>query len=151
MSPRWPLLSFPERMPMIAGGWRNSGEPQMNWKTLAATVLAINFLAMPAFADEHGELDHMQTRLQQMHGVYNQMQQAHSSAERHKLMAEHMQMMQDQMVDMQKAYAPGMIMRHQGSTNIGLESRMQMTQQRMDMLQQKIGRASCRERVCQYV
>src|SRR3546814_2266872 len=101
-------------MPMIAGGWRNSGEPQMNWKTLAATVLAINFLAMPAFADEHGELDHMQTRLQQMQGVYNQMQQAHSSAERHKLMAEHMQMMQDQMVDMQKAYAPGMIMRHQG-------------------------------------
>src|SRR3546814_11162909 len=84
MSPRWPLLSFPERMPMIAGGWRNSGEPQMNWKTLAATVLAINFLAMPAFADEHGELDHMQTRLQQMQGVYNQMQQAHSSAERHK-------------------------------------------------------------------
>src|SRR3546814_3640836 len=87
----------------------------------------------------------------QMQGVYNQMQQAHSSAERHKLMAEHLQRMQDHMVDMQKAYAPGMIMRHQGSTNIDLESRMQMTQQRMDMLQQKIGRASCRERVCQYV
>lgn len=119
----------------------------MKRKNLVAAILAASLLAVPAYADDHVESDHMQMRFQQMQGVYDRMLHVHSNAERHKLMDEHMQMMQDQMVDMQKAYGPGMMMRHQGDTNVDLESQMRLMQQRMDMLQQMMMQQMQQQRI----
>ena len=107
----------------------------MESKYFAAAALSAVLLASPAFAQQHGGPDQMQMRFQQMQGMADQMQHAPSPAERHKLMAGHMQVMQEQMADMQKTYGPGMMMQ-QGGAKTDLQPQMRMMQQRMDMMQQ---------------
>src|SRR3546814_2458373 len=86
----------------------------MKRKYLAVVALSVALLAAPAFAAQHGGPDQMQMRFQQMQGMSDQMQHAQTPADRHKLMGEHMQMMQEQMADMQKMYSSDMMMQQNG-------------------------------------
>ncbi len=101
----------------------------------AAAFLA---LAIPAaHAAQHATPERMQQRFQQMHTMMDQTTQAKTPAERQKLMAEHRQMMQEQMVAMRDMTGPGGTMgKDQGAGTIDPNAQMQMMQRRMDMMHQ---------------
>ncbi len=95
-------------------------------------------LAIPAaHAAQHATPERMQQRFQQMHTMMDQTTQAKTPAERQKLMAEHRQMMQEQMVAMRHMTGPaGMMGKNQGTGTMDPNARMQMMQRRMDMMHQ---------------
>ena len=79
----------------------------------------------------------MQQRLQKMQTMMDQTTQAKTPAERQKLMAEHRQMMQEQMVAMRDMTGPGGMMgKDQGAGTMDPNAQMQMMQRRMDMTHQ---------------
>jgi hypothetical protein len=95
-------------------------------------------LAIPAaYAAQHATPERMQQRFQQMQTMMDQMAQAKTPTERQKLMAEHRQMMQEQMVAMHDMTGPGGMMgKDQGAGTMDPNAQMQMMQRRMDMMQQ---------------
>ena len=101
----------------------------------AAAFLA---LAIPvAYAAQHATPERMQQRFQQMQTMMDQTTQAKTPAERQKLMAEHRQMMQEQMAAMRDMTGPGGMMgKDQGTGTMDPNAQMQMMQRRMDMMQQ---------------
>ena len=101
----------------------------------AAAYLA---LAIPAaYAAQHATPERMQQRFQQMQTMMDQTTQAKTPAERQKLMAEHRQMMEEQMAAMRDMTGPdGMMGKDEGAGTMDPNAQMQMMQRRMDMMHQ---------------